>query len=290
MSRILVTGATGFVGRHAAAALAERGHEVHAADSRRADLLDAARARALVAEVRPTHLLHFAWNVKPGYLASPENVRWVEASLALLRAFADAGGERAVMAGTCFEYDLADGVCKEDSTPLRPRSLYGTCKASLGQVVSAAADELGVSTAWGRLFFAYGPDEHPSRLVPAIARNVLAGRPAPCSHGEQLRDYMHAADIGAAFAAILDSGVGGAVNVGSGRPVRLRDLIEAVAREAGDPSLPRFGEVSVPEDDPPLIAADVGRLRDEVGFEPRVRLEDGLRETVEWWRARERPP
>ena len=116
MKRVLVTGATGFVGRHSPLALAARGFEVHAtcltgtpdtsATWHRVDLLDHAQVDRLLNEVRPTHLLHFAWYAVHGkYWTSTENLRWVESSLALLRSFVDRGGRRAVIAGTCTEYD-----------------------------------------------------------------------------------------------------------------------------------------------------------------------------------------
>ena len=285
MSRVLVTGGTGFIGRHALGPLAQAGYEVHAPSVAEADLLDPGQVDALVDRIRPTHLVHFAWNVSPGYLTSVENVRWLEASTRLLRRFAENGGRRAVMAGTCLEYSLADGLCSEGVTPLAPASLYATSKDALRSVAEGLAAQVGLSVAWGRIFYVYGPDELPGRLVPAIARNVIAGRPAPASHASQVRDYMHSADYGRAFAALLDSDVEGAVNIGSGQPVVLRDLIDRVAALAGDRELVRYGDVPSPADEPARIVADVGRLHREVGWEPSMTLDEGLADCVEWWRT-----
>ena len=287
--RALVTGAGGFIGRQALAALLERGFEVHAADVadapggapegvswHRADLLDEADARAVLDEVAPTHLLHLAWYAVPGsFWSSPENRRWARASIGLLRSFAG----RAVTAGSCAEYDWsAAEPLHEGSTPLQPRSLYGVCK----QEVGAVAAELG--HAHGRVFFLYGPGEHPDRLVSSVTRRLLAGEPAPVSHGEQVRDFLHVADVGGAFAALLDSDVAGPVNIGSGDGVPVRRIVELVGEETGAAELVRWGEVPLAPDDPPRIVADATRLGDEVGFAPRLTLEDGLRETVAWWR------
>src|SRR3954452_23524389 len=141
--RVLVTGATGFIGHHLPELLSSRGFEV-ATVSRAGgvDLLEPGAPERVVAEVQPTHLLHLAWYAEPGkYWTSPENVRWVEASLALLRAFAAGGGRRAVLAGTCAEYDWAHGFCSEGVTPLAPWTLYGPSKHALREMAESFAGE-----------------------------------------------------------------------------------------------------------------------------------------------------
>ncbi|MCW3018640.1 MAG: NAD-dependent epimerase/dehydratase, partial [Solirubrobacterales bacterium] len=169
MSRVLLTGPTGFIGRHALAALAGAGHEVHAVARRRgpdaegvswheADLLEGA---GVVEQIEPEILVHLAWYAEHGKLwSSVENLRWVEASLALLRAFARAGGRRAVVAGTCAEYDWSREIYAEDA-PLQPATLYGAAKHGLHVVSRAFAEQAGFSLAWGRVFFLYGPFESP---------------------------------------------------------------------------------------------------------------------------------
>jgi nucleoside-diphosphate-sugar epimerase len=297
MSRVLVTGATGFVGRQALAPLVSAGHEVHAVARapgppldgvtwHAGDLLAPGAAERLVAGVGPSHLLHLAWYAEHGrFWTSPENVRWVEASLALLRAFAAAGGRRAVLAGTCAEYDwtAADGTFAEDA-PLAPATLYGAAKRGLHEVAAAFAAQAEIALAWGRLFFLYGPHEHPDRLVASVARAIAEGRPAEVSSGVQERDFMHVEDAARAFCAILDSAVSGPVNVATGEPARIADVVRGLAEAAGRPDLPRFGALPDRPGDPPRLVADARRLRDEVGFTPRHDLDDGLRGTLAWWR------
>ena len=280
---MLVTGATGFVGRQALAPLAERGFEVHAVGRREVDLLDADAAAQFVADLQPTHLLHFAWYAEPGaFWESPENARWLAASTRLLEAFATAGGTRAVVAGTCAEYDWhGDGVLSEASTPLTPRTTYGAAKNAL----HAVAARMGLSLGWGRIFFLYGPHEDERRLVASVTNALLAGRPAQTTHGRQLRDFLHVADVGDAFAALLDADVEGAVNIGSGEGVAISDVVRRIAELVGRPDLVELGALEAPPDEPPLLVADVGRLRDEVRWRPWRSIDAGLRETVEWWRA-----
>jgi nucleoside-diphosphate-sugar epimerase len=97
-----------------------------------------------------------------------------------------------------------------------------------------------------------------------------------------VRDYVHVADCGEALAALLASSVQGAVNVGTGVGARIADVARTVARLVGREDLVRVG--AVPGDDRTQVVADTARLRGEVGFTPRWALEDGLRDSVEWWR------
>jgi nucleoside-diphosphate-sugar epimerase len=285
LKRVLVTGATGFVGRQSLAPLAARGYEVHAVGRQEADLLDPGAAARLIDELRPTHLLHFAWYAEPGaFWESAENARWLAASVRLLEAFAASGGTRATVAGTCAEYDWrGGGLLSERSTLLAPRTAYGEAKNALHD----AAERMSVSLAWGRIFFLYGPHEDERRLVASVTRALLAGLPARTTHGRQVRDFLHVADVGDAFAALLDSEVEGAVNVASGEGVPVSDVVQRLATLAGRPDLVELGAIEAPRDEPPLLVADVGRLRDEVGWRPARSLDDGLRETVEWWRSTE---
>jgi nucleoside-diphosphate-sugar epimerase len=300
MSRVLVTGATGFVGRGALAPLLAAGHEVHAVSTRpapdwsprgvvwhRADLLDPATAEALVAAVRPGHLLHFAWDAEPGrFWTSTDNLRWVEASLRLLRAFAEAGGTRAVLAGTCAEYAWTDEtVCVEGETPTEPATLYGAAKHGLRVVAEAHARQAGYSLAWGRIFFVFGPHEDRRRLGGSVASALASGSPAETSAGEQLRDFLYAPELADAFAALLDSPVTGPVNVASGTPIPMRDLIESLARAAGRPDLLRLGARPTNPNEPTTLTADVTRLRDEVGWSPTRTLDEAAAETMRWWEA-----
>ncbi len=293
MSRVLLTGATGFVGPNTLAALAREGNEVHAVARRRgrdvpgviwheADLLAGCE---IVGEIEPETLVHLAWYAEHGkFWCSPENVRWVEASLALLRAFAACGGRRAVIAGTCAEYEWSQAVYREDA-PTHPRTLYGACKHGLHVVARAWAEQAGVALAWARLFFMYGPGEAPGRLVPSVASALLRGEPAAMTRGAQIRDFLHVADAGAAIGALASSELEGPVNLASGEGVAVRELAAMLAERVGGVELLRLGALAEPADEPASLVADVGRMRAELGFAPQIKLADGLDAAVEFWRA-----
>lgn len=296
MSRLLITGGTGFVGEPAAR-LARAHFEVHVAarnplgashaEVHACDLLEPGAAFQLIAAVRPTHLLHLAWTATPGtFWTDPRNGDWDAASRQLLAAFAQCGGRRAVTVGSCAEYDwTAGGVCREDDTPTNPHTPYGRAKLAFGKWAVGFGQLRAVTTAHARLFWMYGPREHPDRLVPSVARALLAGAPAPCTAGAQRRDFLHVDDAAGALVALLRSDLAGAVNVASGAAVAVRDVIGHVARACGRPELVKLGARETPPTDPPLVVADVSRLRRELGWEPTIDLASGLDQAVAWWRA-----
>jgi nucleoside-diphosphate-sugar epimerase len=300
--KVLLTGASGFIGSYALELLLEQGHEVHAvsrhalvlpdgAIGHETDLLLPGAAETLMQEVRPTHLLHLAWYALPGsFWSAPENERWIDASLRLLRAFGEAAGRRAVIAGTCAEYAWGEEPLREQdnshgqATALEPATLYGACKHATHLAAEAIAEQLGVSLAWGRIFFLYGPGEAPARLVHSVARGLLVGEPVPTTDGLQLRDFMHVRDVASAFVVLLSGDLRGAVNIASGQAVAVGDLVRLIARETGGVERVRFGALDRRAGEPERIVADVERLRDAVGFTPATGLREGVAETVAWLR------
>jgi nucleoside-diphosphate-sugar epimerase len=305
--RVLVTGAGGFIGRWSVAPLIDKGFEVHAvlsgtadrgipaelqgASVHFADLLRDEQVDALLERIVPTHLLHFAWIATPGvYWHSPQNYRWLTSSQYLLRAFRALGGIRAVMAGSCVEYDWSQsGVCVEGSSPLADQgetpTPYAATKIALQKGLAQFAGEEKLSSAWGRIFFQFGPYEHPDRLVPSVIRHLLLDKEALCTHGRQVRSFLHVADVGAAFAQLLDSEVQGPVNIGAGERIALADLIERIALKLDRPDLVRLGARSASTEEPLLLVPDVHRLRDEVQWRPQRSLNEGISDAIAWWRG-----
>ena len=296
-SPVLITGASGYVGSAAARALVAQGHEVHAIGRRdpqipgvrfhSANLFDNAQLARAIAEAGADNLLHLAWSVTPGrFWTDLCNCDWIGASLRLFRSFAEKGGSRIVGVGSCAEYDWRNSPLVAASSPIRPASLYGAAKASLWQVLEALGRQEGLSVAWGRLFFLFGPGEPRGKLVADAALSLLAGRRFAASPGLQRRDFLHIDDAGRALAALLASPVTGAVNIASGHCGLVRDLIAEVARLTDGTSLVDYGTRPKGHGEPVELAADIGRLRDEVGFTPSFNLATGLAQTVDWWRTR----
>jgi nucleoside-diphosphate-sugar epimerase len=251
------------------------------------DLLAPGSAERLIDSVRPTHLLHLAWDVTPGrYWTAPDNLAWLAASLDLAKAFLDFGGQRMVGVGTCAEYDWSHTRMDERLTPTAPDSVYGAAKSALCEVLSRIPPDTGVSIAWARLFWMYGPGEHPSRLIPSVVQSLLQGRHAAVSDGLQIRDYLHVADAAHALAELTVSNVEGPVNIASGRPLALRELISTCAAVCGSSHLVQYGAHPGREGEPPVVTADTTRLNTELNWAPQRTLLQGMTETVNWWRGR----
>jgi nucleoside-diphosphate-sugar epimerase len=305
MRRVLLTGAAGFFGSSAARAFSEEGgFEVHGLDRpgvdrarldalapgtklHEVDLEDPEAVRALVEAVKPDLAVHLAWYVVPGkFWSAPENIDLLEASFGLCRALSEAGCKRIVTAGTCFEYDVAAarGRLREDSAT-RPTFLYSATKHAMFEVLTHAANGWGVSYAHLRFFYQYGPWEAPARLVPDVMGTLARGEEAQVTTGEQVRDFLHIADVGRAVAVAAASDMEGAINVGSGEEVTVRELVAAAARALGREELVRYGARPSRAGDPAYVVADATRLR-SLGWSPRYALAEGMADTANWYRAR----
>jgi len=294
LKRVLVTGASGFLGRACVAKLLARGVEVHGTGRgaappglpglhwRSADLLDASGRERLLAKVRPTQLVHLAWETRPGlYRDSPDNPAWAAASLDLLARAQAAGTERVLGIGTCFEYGPSPGPCVEATTPCNPVTPYGQAKLATATGFAAAG------AAWGRVFFPFGPGEAEAKLIPALIRSLTAGETFLCSHGEQLRDFIYIEDLAEAILAVVESNLAGCVNLASGEARSLRSVIAFFARRLGGEDRIRFGARTVSgADADPMITADIGRLRTETGWVPSIGWEAGAERSLAWWRRR----
>jgi UDP-glucuronate decarboxylase len=247
------------------------------------DLTDPGAVAELVARVEPEHCIHCAWIATPGkYLTSPENDVHVTVAEELGKALVAAGCARLVGLGTCFEYAPSDAPLAESSL-LEPSTPYARAKVATMERLARICEGTTTALAWARLFYLYGPHEDPRRLVPAVTLALLDGRTAPTTGGEQLRDFLHVDDVARALVAVARSEITGAVNIGSGDAVTVREVVETIGRFTGRSDLLEIGALPYAPDDPMVVVADTTRLTREVGWEPTLTLEDGLRQTVSSW-------
>jgi nucleoside-diphosphate-sugar epimerase len=213
--------------------------------------------------------IHLAWYVEPGkYLESPLNDQCRDDALELVKS---KSCRRWVVIGTCFEEQAASRYARNK------RELY------------LALEQLGIELAWPRLFHLYGPREHPQRFVPVVINSLLAGRPAPLTDGNEVRDFLHVEDVAEAIVAVALSKLTGIVNIGSGVPVTIREMATQIAGIIGRPDLLQFGAYRPPAAEAPVLVADAAKLN--AIWRPRIDLATGLRGTIEWWRqARAQTP
>lgn len=270
MTRILVTGASGFIGSAIMRRLLADGHEPVPL---RHDLLDDAPPDLSASGA--SHCIHAAWYTNHAdYLAHHINRQWVAASLRFEEAFREGGGKRFVGLGTCLEYDVANanGPCVEDETPLRPETLYARCKLALFEALA----KRGGDFAWARIFFVYGPGDRSGRLIPTMIDWFARGEEAGPTFGGLRRDYVHVDDLAGQIVRIALSGVHGAINTGTGDAPTLSEIFAAGAAAFGRSSLALANDQTGGQ--PPIIQAGMARFRREVGETEARALVTGLKE------------
>lgn len=280
--KVLLTGASGLIGKAVMTALDRAGHSVIAPTrdgSEPCDLLEPASVEALLDRTRPEGLIHLAWHAGArDRWTSTANLDWMAATLALVQGFAQRGGKTAVCAGSCAEYDWSVAELSEQS-PLRPATLYGAAKAGTGLALCKAAPELGIALSWARIFFVHGPGEPRGRLLGDLIAGLRAREIVECTDGLQERDFLQVDDLAAALVTLLEARAEGPVNVASGTAIPVRDLISEVARQLDGTDLIRLGARPRPASDPPRLAADVNRLS-ALGFHPRHDLRSAVAATL----------
>ncbi len=256
MARVLLTGATGFVGRAVMAELVVQGCEVacvvRAGTAGRlpAESASIAESDDLFAECPDWWAerlsgvdlaLHLAWYAEPGkYLVSDKNLDCLSGTLAMAKGAAQAGVPRFVGVGTCFEYDLIGGDLTAD-TQLNPQTPYAAAKAAAYLTLRSYFAEKSISFLWARLFYLYGEGEDPRRLVPYLHQQMQRGEPAELSGGGQVRDFI---DVKDAARLMVSEALGtrqGATNISTGKGITVRSLAESIADGYGRRDLLRFG-------------------------------------------------
>lgn len=267
---VLLTGATGFVGRQVMRALARRNARVRLVvrEGRQGALAGQPDVESIVTTPdlfsEDAHwwadvcrgidiVIHVAWYAESGsYLRSTKNLDCLVGTLQMARGAVDGGVRRFVGVGTCFEYDLTAGQLSVD-TALRPTTPYGGAKAAAYTALAAWLPEQKREFVWCRLFYLYGEGEDERRLVPYLHARLSVGQPAELTSGSQTRDFL---DVRQAGEMIVDTALGseqGAVNICSGVPVTVRHLAEQIADEYGRRDLLRFGARPDNVVDPPCV-------------------------------------
>ncbi|MDB5799586.1 MAG: NAD-dependent epimerase/dehydratase [Rhodocyclales bacterium] len=294
MQRVVVTGASGFIGSWLIPVLQQAGYEVHAASrgplkvqgavEHHVDLLAEGSAAALFRDIRADFLVHVAWYAEHGkFWQAPENADWLRASLSLIEAFFLASGRRVLGVGTCAEYDWSQGHCTEYETRETPGNLYGLSKLAAGHCAQAIAQRYGASLAWARLFFPYGPREAPKRLIPYAITQLLQGEPALCTNGLALRDFIHVEDVARALVSVMEAEVTGPVNIASGESISIASVLQEIGIAMERPDLIRLGAINESQPSAPQVTACTNRLI-QCGWTPRWQFKEGLHNTIDWWR------
>jgi len=288
-TRVLVTGASGFIGLALARTLAEHGAEVHGLSRspppggqgilwHAVDLASPGWEGTLPSAAPWTHLFHLA-NPSVLKLDFPleDYLRIDVQATRSLMALARRDGAHLVTVSSGSVYAPSGNPHREED-PTLPLTPYAQAKLA-GESVLTGEDRTTIV----RLFGVFGPREASSRLVPTVACALRDGKEASLSEGSQVRDLLHLQDAVEALMTLGLRQADGIFNVGSGEGHSVREIAEGIARRLGRPDLLRFGPPSKRPHDCPRWVADTGRIRSALGWSPRIPWERGLDLAVAWW-------
>jgi dTDP-6-deoxy-L-talose 4-dehydrogenase (NAD+) len=274
MKRILLTGASGFIGRHVIAGLQGGGHEVTAVTrdiqklegvpgiDRIIELDLASPPKQIYAALgRPDILIHLSWDGLPNYKSLYHFETEVPRQYAFLKSLVQAGLPRVVIAGTCLEYGLQSGPLSE-SLPTRPVTAYGLAKDILRRQLEALRLNSPFALAWCRLFYMYGTGQAGGSLFTLLKAAVERGDAVfPMSGGEQLRDYLPVERLAEYLTKIaLTEEATGIINVCSGHPTSVRGQVETWLRDFDWRIDLELGRLSYPDYEPMAFWGDTNRL------------------------------
>jgi dTDP-6-deoxy-L-talose 4-dehydrogenase (NAD+) len=272
---VLVTGATGFIGRHVVDCLLEKGHQVTAV-ARNSDKAQTMpwfdRVRFLACDIHqpevPVDLfgpqdavIHLAWPGLPNYKSLVHIEETLPADYRFLKKLVGAGIKHLVIAGTCFEYGMQNGELTEDMATL-PVTPYGLAKDTLRKFLQALQGSQPFRMQWARLFYTYGEGQNPGSLLAQLNRTINSGEKIfNMSGGEQLRDYLPVEDIASCLVALLEHPrFDGVVNICSGIPVSVRTLVEDYLTKRGTPVALNLGHYPYPAYEPMAFWGSIAKL------------------------------
>jgi nucleoside-diphosphate-sugar epimerase len=288
-SRILLTGATGFIGSAVARAAVNRGHHVlglirpqsFKGEGRQGQLefIPGTLEDAPWTEIsrfKPDVCIHTAWISTPGlYLEAPENRVLVGQSHAFLKRAMEEGAGFSLVLGTCIEYGTSGEKLNETSSAVTPVSLYARSKNELREIL----EQDGIDLSWGRVFYPYGVGEHPQRLCSSIIAKLLKRQEVLLKTPNSIKDYIHVSDLAAAIVTIVERRSRGVINLGTGEGTSVMEIARMISGILECPELVRAA--TEPSPDPyPYVVADARRLK-ALGWQPKVSLKEGISALIE---------
>lgn len=295
--KILVTGASGFIGSHVLSVIEGMGYEVYAtrlsnvAKTKKnqeiewieLDILNLDAVSSMMSRVRPDLLIHLAWNVESGkYSTSPENLLWAYATLNLVKQFQSNGGQRVVVAGSCAEYSWNYGLCDEAQTPLLPSTVYGSCKDIARRLIYDFHNKQEIIFTWARIFYPYGPGEYRGRLIPQIILSFLENKELKTSLNKHYRDYIHARDVATALVhLVLNSKNSDCFNICSGSLIQVSNVIAECKKHVTKSPAIYLGGKSLKVIEPNLVGGINSKLL-ATGWTPKISFSDGIEEYIKY--------
>jgi nucleoside-diphosphate-sugar epimerase len=223
----------------------------------------------------PDLCIHTAWITTPGeYPESPENLHFLDWSRNFIQNAAHIGIQRFMVLGTCIEYQITSEPLSEETTPVKPVSLYARCKDDLRRELEKMSSAWNIELCWSRIFYPYGPREHPQRLCSTLLKQLRQNRVVELKTPHSRKDYVFIEDVASALLFLAEKKAAGIYNIGTGVGISVFEMAQALGNLLGKPGLVQLSK-NTQEDAYPFVVADMSKLR-SLGWEPSFTIQAGL--------------
>lgn len=314
MPTLLLTGATGFLGRVVTRQAVAQGYRIIALVRPTSNLDRLPRSpncipipygsslgstttppladqiRAHLGDEHPDGLIHLAWGgtANQARNAGAQLLDNLPSLLDTVQLAADLGCRQWLGIGSQTEYGHPDTQTDERSSTL-PTSLYGQAKLASCWSGLGFCQALGLTGTWVRIYQLYGPEDAPQRLVPYVIQSFLSGRSPQVTECRQYWDYLHVDDAAQAILQLIAGNHSGIFNLGSGQAILLKTLVELIRTQCHAAIAPSYGAIPYPADQVFFLQANIAKLQTATGWSPQIPIESGLQQTVDWFRLHPTP-
>ena len=292
MRKIVVTGGSGFIGKHSLDVLKQKDFDIYAIsrtsiinDDRikwiTLDLFNKSEVDSFFKEIRPDILLHLAWITTPGeFYDSEVNNQWLEASTELIDSFIKFGGKKILAAGSSAEYNWKKNNFSEDSI-LDPISLYGKTKLQLYKDIKKRSETKDIDFIWGRIFNVFGTGENKKKIIPLLINAALKKNQISCLSKHDLRDFIHVKDVANLFVFLLENNFNGSINLATGKGTSILEIVKLIEKKLMISNSCTFKQNYSKY---PFVVGDNSKLK-KMGYNFLFDLEKGLEEAIKWWKS-----
>ena len=279
MSRILLTGHTGFIGQALLPELLQAGHQVStiSRSNTRADGLCASLAHTeplqhYLQQQRPEIALLLAWQDLPDYRLHT-SLQNLNQQIQLIEMLVNVGCKRIIVSGSCWQYGMQSGQVSETTMPVEP-GVFGCAKNAVLQFAQAVCIPRQVEVAEARIFYCYGQGQRPGSLLPTVLQNIKQQQPLSVRTPYAAVDFVHLSDVINAFLCLAQApAVDGVYNVGSGKATTVAEVVNMAMDQLGHP--PAYAAVTTQTS----WFADISRLK-QLGYQPKISIADGVRQLL----------